>query len=31
MQHIYKKFEEHNAGKSRKVLVVFDDMIADKI
>ena len=26
-----KKFEEYNLGKKRKVLVVFDDMIAEMI
>ena len=31
MQHIYKKSEEYNTGKSRKVLAVFDNMITDKI
>ena len=29
MQDVYKNIEEHNPGKKRKVLIVFDDMIAD--
>ena len=31
MQHVYKNFEEYNLGKKRKVLIVFDGMIADMI
>ena len=31
MQDIYKNIEEYNLGKKRKVLIVFDDMIADMI
>ena len=31
MQDVYKNIEEHNPGKKRKVLIVFDDMIADMI
>ena len=31
MQDVYKYIEEYNPGKKRKVLVVFDDMIADII
>ena len=31
MQDFYKNTEEYNLGKKRKVLVVFDDMIADMI
>ena len=29
MQDVYKNIEEYNPGKKRKVLIVFDDMIAD--
>ena len=29
MQDVYKYIEENNPGKKRKVLIVFDDMIAD--
>ena len=29
MDDIYKNFEEHNLNKKRKILIVFDDMIAD--
>ena len=29
MQVIYKGIGEHNPGKERKVLIVFDDMIVD--
>ena len=28
MQDVYKNIEENNPGKKRKVLIVFDDMIA---
>ena len=31
MQDVYKNDEEYNLGKKRKVLIVFDDMIADMI
>ena len=31
MQDVYKKFENYNPNKKRKVLIVFDDMIADMI
>ena len=31
MQNVYKKIEEHNLDKENKVLIVFDDMIADMI
>ena len=31
MDDIYKNFEEYNPTKKRKILIVFDDMIADKI
>ena len=31
MQDVYKNIEEYNPGKERKVLIVFDDMIADMI
>ena len=31
MQDVYKYIEEHNLGKKRKILIVFDDMIADII
>ena len=30
-QNVYKNIEEYNLGKTRKVLLVFDDMIADRI
>ena len=29
MDDIYKNIEEHNSNKKRKILIVFDDMIAD--
>ena len=29
MQDVYKNIEEYNADKERKMLIVFDDMIAD--
>ena len=28
MQDVYKNIEEYNLGKKRKILMVFDDMIA---
>ena len=31
MQDVYKNIEDHNPGKKRKLLIVFDDMIADMI
>ena len=31
MQDAYKNIEEHNADNERKILIVFDDMIADVI
>ena len=31
MQDAYKKIDEYNLGKKRKVLIVFDNMIADMI
>ena len=31
MQDVYENVEEYNLGKKRKVLMVFDDMIADMI
>ena len=31
MQDVYKDIEEYSLGKKRKVLIVFDDMIADTI
>ena len=31
MQDVYKNIEECNSGEKRKVLIVFDDMIADMI
>ena len=31
MHDVYKNIEDHNPGKNRKVLIVFDDMIADMI
>ena len=31
MQNVYKNIEEYNIGKKRKILIVFDDMIADMI
>ena len=31
MQDVYKNIEEYNIGKNRKILIVFDDMIADMI
>ena len=31
MQDVYINIEEHNIGKKRKVLIIFDDMIADMI
>ena len=31
MQDVYNSLEEYNPNKKRKVLIVFDDMIADMI
>ena len=31
MDYIYKNIEEHNPNKKRKILIVFDDMIADML
>ena len=31
MQDVYKNIENYNPGKKRKVLIVFDDMIADMV
>ena len=31
MQDVYKNIEEYNPRKKRKILIVFDDMIADVI
>ena len=31
MQDVYKNIEEYNIGKKRKILIVFDDMIAHMI
>ena len=31
MQDVYKNIEDYNTGNKRKILIVFDDMIADKI
>ena len=31
MQDVYKNIEDYNTGKKRKMLIVFDDMIADMI
>ena len=31
MQDVYKNIEEYNPNKERKVLIIFDDMIADMI
>ena len=31
MQDVYKIIEDYNLGKERKILIVFDDMIADMI
>ena len=31
MQDVYKNIEEYNTDKERKVLIAFDDMIADMI
>ena len=31
MQFLYKNIEDYNPGKKRKMLIVFDDLIADMI
>ena len=31
MQDVYKNIEEYNLDQKRKILIVFDDMIADLI
>ena len=31
MQDVYKNIEDYNLGKKNKVLIIFDDMIADTI
>ena len=31
MQDVYKNIEDYNPGKKRKIIRVFDDMIADMI
>ena len=31
MNDIYKNIEEYNSNKSGKILIVFDDMIADML
>ena len=31
MQDVYKNIEDYNPGKKRKVLIVFDVMVADMI
>ena len=31
MQDVYKNIEDYNPGKRRKILIIFDDMIADMI
>ena len=31
MPHVYKNIDNYNLRKKRKVLIVFDDMIADMI
>ena len=31
MQNVYKNIEDYNPGKKRKILIVFDEMIADMI
>ena len=31
MDNIYKNIEEYNSNKHRKILIVFDDMIADML
>ena len=31
MQDVYQNIEEYNPGKKRKVLIIFDDVIANMI
>ena len=31
LQDVYKNIEDYNPGKKRKIIIVFDDMIADMI
>ena len=31
MQNVYKDIKEYNLGKGSQMLIVFDDMIADRI
>ena len=31
MEDVYKNIENYNPGKTRKILIVFDDMVADMI
>ena len=31
MRDVYKNIEDYNLGKERKILIIFDDMIADMI
>ena len=31
MDDVYKNIEEYNPNKKRKILIVFDDMIADMV
>ena len=31
MQDVYKNIEDYNPGTKRRILIVFDDMIADMI
>ena len=31
MQDVYKNIEDYNPGNKRKIIIVFDDMIADMI
>ena len=31
MHNVYKNIDEYNIDKKRKILIVFDDMIADMI
>ena len=31
MDHVYKNIEDYNPNKKRKILILFDDMIADTL
>ena len=31
MREVYKSIEDYNLGRERKILIIFDDMIADMI